>query len=142
MKRLLLILLLLVCLSGCKSKLHAIDTYQEWDELIQMKLEGVYQESLMYDLRDKTLCEAGHVSGFLCIFYQETLTLLQVESNIEIVYGKDALILLMCEDGTISYELGESLIQKGYRHVYYFKDGYTAYAQAKPNFVPEVGCNC
>ncbi|MFA6627187.1 MAG: rhodanese-like domain-containing protein [Bacilli bacterium] len=142
MKRVLIGILLLIGLGGCQSKLHSISTYQMWDELIDAKLAGDYSQSLMYDLREGTNCDEGHVSGFLCIFYGNNLTIFQIQFNIEAIYSKNALILLMCEDGAISQELGDALVAKGYRHVYYYAGGYDAYSHTKPNFIPEIGCNC
>jgi rhodanese-related sulfurtransferase len=140
MKRFLFAVLILVLLSGCKAKLKGVATYEEWDALIASKSN--YDEVVAYDLREGTTCDQGHVSGFLCIFYQNDLTIEEVKENILIVYHKDALVLLMCEDGTDSLALGEMLIDEGYTKVYYFMGGYQTYSSTKPNFVPEVGCNC
>lgn len=137
-----LIILILLLLSGCTRSPHAVDNYESFDELITAREQGAYPQAVAYDLRDGTSCDSGHIRGFMCIFYETTLTLEQVIENVEVLYEKDALILLICEDGQTSKNVATQLSSKGYRHVYYYRLGYQDYATTKPDYVPEIGCDC
>lgn len=140
MKKIIFVLLIFLLLGGCKAKVRAISSYQKWDELNDSRKHEV--SSLAYDLRPQEACLAGHLPQFNCIFYNRELSLEKVKENIKIVYEKDTLILLMCEDGSISEELASSLVKEGYSRVYYFTGGYNKYCLDNKEFIPETGCNC
>lgn len=138
----LIILCLLVLLVGCSNKPQEITTFQALDDILEKRDEGKYKEAVVYDLRDGQVCSDGHIKGFTCIFYQSSLTIDDVYNNINIVYSKKALILLMCEDGAISLSLAGRLTEAGYKNVYYFAGGYLEYCQQNKDFIPETGCEC
>lgn len=141
MKRL-LVIVLLILLTSCTSSPKAINDYVKLDAMLEKRAQGEYQEVVVYDLRDGKICFNGHIKGFTCIFYQTDLSLDDVYNNINIVYSKKAVIILICEDGSKSLSLAQRLVNDGYHKVYYFAGGYQEYLNQNPNIIPEVGCDC
>lgn len=141
MKRILIVLILFL-LVGCKAQVQELDFARELDDLLSKRLDGDFEEAAVYDLRDGDECYNGHIPGFTCVFYDNDDTLEVVLSRIEVLYKKRALILFICEDGSVSKEAADQLVKKGYKNVYYFKTGYSGYVAQTPNFIPEVGCEC
>lgn len=137
-----LIIPILIFLIGCSRTPHAINNYQDLDTMLTKRSQGEYSEVVVYDLRDGGTCYDGHIKGFTCIFYQNHFTIDDIYQNINIVYSKKAIIILICEDGTKSLTLATRLTQNGYHKVYYFVGGYQEYQNQNPNYVPEIGCDC
>ena len=137
-----LILILLIFLIGCNSKPKGLKGFEQVDIILENRANGQYQEAVVYDLREGQACFDGHIKGFTCIFYQTDLSVDDVFNNINKVYSKKALVLLICEDGEISKALANRLSEVGYQKVYYFHGGYLEYCQQNANYIPEIGCDC
>jgi rhodanese-related sulfurtransferase len=141
MKQLLCLIILLI-LTGCSRKINIVEDYQELDELLIKKANGDFKESLAYDLRSSDACNAGHIKGFTCIFYNSNKTVDDVFKDILLIYSKKAVIILICEEGRVAEDLAKRLFEDGYVNVQYFKGGYVNYQSQNLNFIPEIGCNC
>ena len=138
-KGLLLILLSLFLLCGCREKgINAISDVDKFDKLIET--EG----ALLYDIRLTSVCEEGHIPYFMCMGpSEESEGYLKIADNIEIIYpDKNKLIVFVGEDEKV-LEVLNVLKEKGYKNLNYYVGGYEKYASDKgPNFVPSVGCDC
>ena len=137
-----IILCLFVLLVGCSKQAKGLTNYQDLDLILEKRSDGKYKEAVVYDLRNGTVCDDGHIKGFTCIFYQSKITVDDVFDNINIVYSKNALVLLICEDGLTSAALAKKLSDAGYKKVYYYIGGYQEYLIQNEDFIPEVGCDC
>lgn len=142
MKRLLIILLFLLTLTGCQVRVTAIADYKTLDSLISDKKAGKFTQAVAYDLRAGTDCEAGHIDGFMCIFYYQTFTIDSLLEHVINLYGTTTTIILICEDGQTSSSFATSLQDQGYKNVYYFVGGYREYVNQNKDFTPKVGCEC
>lgn len=135
---------LVLLLSACSAKVYKYDAsnIEKFDQLIENKLNGVYLQALAYDLRDN--CEEGHIDGFTCIKTASNEELTK-EDIIELItqYNKDAVIILICEDGRESGEIATVLMRKKYSEIHYFLTGYNDYCLIKgDSFTPSEGCGC
>lgn len=129
---LLLIILLVVFLNGCRGKIEKITDVDAFDSL--------FTDAIKYDIRDDSLCEEGHIKGFLCVGSKDNDTLIE---NISIIAkNKKVNIVLIGNEEDVLYIL-DGLSKKGFKNLYYFEDGYEGYVNAKgESFEPEIGCGC
>lgn len=146
MKKISFIFLLgaVLLLSSCSGKVYK---YSEknivaFDLLIENKLAGLYSQALAYDLRSD--CGEGHIDGFTCI-RNSVEDVLSKDDILDLIrqYNKDAVIILICEDGIESGEIAAALKKEKYTKVHYFLKGYNNYCLIKgDSFTPIQGCGC
>ena len=129
---LLLILVLSLFLISCGGNVEKINDVNLFDSLME--------EGIKYDIRDVSLCEEGHIKGFLCVGSEDNDTIIK---NIDIISSSKKInILLIGNEEDVVYIL-DALSKKGYKNLYYFEGGYEGYKTAKgDSFVPEEGCGC
>lgn len=133
-------LLLIICfICACdKNGITKVSDVNEFDNLINK--EGV----LLYDIRIKEECEAAHIPYFMCMGSEkkDEKHLEELIQNIEILYGKNKIIIFIGEEEDILFVFKE-LEKDGYKKLYYFDGGYETYANLKgKDFIPATGCDC
>ncbi len=148
MKRLSFILLLLL-LSGCKTKeikVYSDSQIEEFDQMLSLAEDG---DSKTYDLRNEQDCRSGRIPGFFCVRIVNSKglekSLDQICEDLQLILGKDKgrLIVFMDYDGSDANFLSEKLFKAGYYNIHYFQSGYETYKNLKGSeFIPETGeCN-
>ncbi len=136
-----LVLAIMIFLSGCSKPVQPINSFEEFNKLLQRKFEGDFKESIAYDLRDDENCQNGHIKGFMCIM-NEYETINDLLTDIIQIYSKRAYIFIIDANGSDSLKLAELLKEQGYKHIIYYEKGYEQYIVDYPDFVPEIGCDC
>lgn len=126
-------------LNGCNNNSGGIVEVERFNEILSV------QNAKKYDLRDYDECGSGHINGFACIMAPNIDgSIRSIEDIIEIIKfeKKNQYILLICNDGSKSQYICNSLKKSGYRNVYYFEGGYDNYVTLMGDqYKPEIGCN-
>lgn len=134
MKKIIFLLTFFFCLLliGCGGNPQKINDVEYF--------ESLFDGGIKYDIRDVSLCEEGHIKGFLCVGSEDNETIIK---NIDVIaQNKKVNIILIGEEEDVLYVL-EGLSKKGYKNLYYFEGGYLGYSLAKgESFIPEEGCGC
>lgn len=139
MKKIIITLLFIFILVGCKAQPHEISTAIEFDKIIAKSV-------VRYDLRTYEECSDGHIPGFLCIDNGDLSSVEQAIYNITNKYSnykKSDIIVLISKNTIDAQEAASQLAKKGFKNIYYFRGGYDEYVNQKgDDFEPEVGCDC
>ena len=109
MKKILIILSTLICLTACQNKI----TYKTIDakEAKQM-MEN--QENLVIDVRSKAEYNTGHIKNAISI------PLDNIEDVLTRIKDKKTTLLLYCQSGKRALEAANYLANQGYENIYTF----------------------
>lgn len=138
MKRILIIVIFLFLLVGCRKEEGGRKSLEEYNQYLNE------EEKYQYDLRKYGSCYNGHIKDFVCIMGNNLdgsqRTLDQVVDILKKL-GKRDLIILMDADGSSAEYVYQVLKKAGYKRVVYYESGYEDYeAKMGDLFTPEVGC--
>ena len=143
----LLICLLLITLTSCKSKVIATnkDNYSKYiNEFYQYQI-GQKEGYVAVDLRDTNTYAEGHIKGFISYNYQN-LTKEEFINYITGMYNKKTTIFLLDSDGSLIEEVSSILQELEYKKIYIYTDGYESLIElAKNDIFIETGldnCGC
>lgn len=143
----LLICLLLITLTSCKSKVIASnkDNYSKYiNEFYQYQI-GQKEGYVAVDLRDTNIYAEGHIKGFISYNYQNS-TKEEFINYITGMYNKKTTIFLLDSDGSLIEEVSSILQELEYKKIYIYTDGYESLIElAKNDIFIETGldnCGC
>ena len=143
----LLICLLLITLTSCKSKVIATnkDNYSKYiNEFYQYQI-GQKEGYVAVDLRDTNIYAEGHIKGFISYNYQNS-TKEEFINYITGMYNKKTTIFLLDSDGSLIEEVSSILQELEYKKIYIYTDGYESLIElAKNDIFIETGldnCGC
>lgn len=143
----LLICLLLITLTSCKSKVIATnkDNYSKYiNEFYQYQI-GQKEGYVAVDLRDTNIYAEGHIKGFISYNYQNS-TKEEFINYITGMYNKKTTIFLLDSDGSLIEEVSSILQELEYKKIYIYTDGYESLIElAKDDIFIETGldnCGC
>lgn len=143
----LLICLLLITLTSCKSKVIATnkDNYSKYiNEFYQYQI-GQKEGYVAVDLRDTNTYAEGHIKGFISYNYQNS-TKEEFINYITGMYNKKTTIFLLDSDGSLIEEVSSILQELEYKKIYIYTDGYESLIElAKNDIFIETGldnCGC
>ena len=143
----LLICLLLITLTSCKSKVIATnkDNYSKYiNEFYQYQI-GQKEGYVAVDLRDTNIYAEGHIKGFISYNYQNS-TKEEFINYITGMYNKKTTLFLLDSDGSLIEEVSSILQELEYKKIYIYTDGYDSLIElAKDDIFIETGldnCGC
>jgi rhodanese-related sulfurtransferase len=139
MKVWVVIFILVFGLVGCTNEPSPEAQLETFNSIIAT--EGVK----LYDLRNVSTCNQGHIQGFRCMMgsnldgsmrtIEDIIALMKLEE-------KDQTMVFICEYGNDSKVVYQALSASGYKNVHYFSYGYVGYVNMmKDAFTPVVGCD-
>lgn len=143
----LLVCLLLITLTSCKSKVISTnkDNYSKYiNEFYQYQI-GKKEGYVAVDLRDTDIYAEGHIKGFISYNYQNS-TKEEFINYITGMYNKKTTIFLLDSDGSLIEEVSNILQELEYKKIYIYTDGYESLIElAKSDIFIETGldnCGC
>jgi len=137
MKKLLLLVLLIVCV-GCYNK-GVINNVNSFEKMI-LKLEK--DSYVAYDIRSIEKCEESRIKSFLCMGTDiENLAV-----SINLIYKKTRMTLILIDDDGVNAKELVNLLNKEFKfkRVYYFDKGFDEYIKLKSDKIELVfgPCEC
>lgn len=143
----LLICLLLITLTSCKSKVISTnkDNYHIYiDEFYQFQI-GKKEGYVAVDLRDTDIYADGHIKGFISYNYQNS-NKEEFVTYMTGMYNKKITIFLLDSDGSLVTKVADLLKSQEYKKIYIYTDGYESLKElAKNDIFIETGldnCGC
>lgn len=114
MKRMLLMLLALLLLTGCGGN-AADSTYQQIDQETAKELMDS-QEIISLDVREQDEYDSGHIPGAVLL----PLGNIDETTAAEVIPEKDSTVLVYCRSGNRSKTASSKLAELGYINIYEF----------------------
>ena len=111
MKKLFIILLCFICLSGCSENDNSVDgsvTYMEAKEKI------INNGAILVDVRTEEEYNENHINGAILL----TLDTINEETVANVVESKNDVIIVYCKSGNRSHQAYQKLKDLGYTEVY------------------------
>ena len=115
MKRILILLLSLLSLTGCAAPKRTADTYRQTSMQEAMDMMEKEKNYIILDVRTVAEYESGHIPGAICIPNETIGT-----EKIPELPDKDQLILVYCRSGNRSKQASEKLVKLGYTNIVEF----------------------
>ena len=115
MKRILILLLSLLSLTGCAAPKRTADTYRQISMQEAMDMMEKEKNYIILDVRTVAEYESGHIPGAICIPNETIGT-----EKIPELPDKDQLILVYCRSGNRSKQASEKLMKLGYTNIVEF----------------------
>ena len=115
MKRILILLLSLLSLTGCAAPKRTADTYRQISMQEAMDMMEKEKNYIILDVRTVAEYESGHIPGAICIPNETIGT-----EQIPLLPDKDQLILVYCRSGNRSKQASEKLMKLGYTNIVEF----------------------
>ena len=115
MKRILILLLSLLSLTGCAAPKRTADTYRQISMQEAMDLMEKEKNYIILDVRTVAEYESGHIPGAICVPNETIGT-----EKIPELPDKDQLILVYCRSGNRSKQASEKLVKLGYTNIVEF----------------------
>ena len=115
MKRILILLLSLLSLTGCAAPKRTADTYRQISMQEAMDMMEKEKNYIILDVRTVAEYESGHIPGAICVPNETIGT-----EKIPELPDKDQLILVYCRSGNRSKQASEKLVKLGYTNIVEF----------------------
>ena len=115
MKRILILLLSLLSLTGCAAPKRTADTYRQISMQEAMDMMEKEKNYIILDVRTVAEYESGHIPGAICVPNETIGT-----EKIPELPDKDQLILVYCRSGNRSKQASEKLMKLGYTNIVEF----------------------
>ena len=115
MKRILILLLSLLSLTGCAAPKRTADSYRQISMQEAMDMMEKEKNYIILDVRTVAEYESGHIPGAICIPNETIGT-----EKIPELPDKDQLILVYCRSGNRSKQASEKLVKLGYTNIVEF----------------------
>ena len=115
MKRILILLLSLLSLTGCAAPKRTADSYRQISMQEAMDMMEKEKNYIILDVRTVAEYESGHIPGAICIPNETIGT-----EKIPELPDKDQLILVYCRSGNRSKQASEKLMKLGYTNIVEF----------------------
>ena len=115
MKRILILLLSLLSLTGCAAPKRTADTYRQISMQEAMDMMEKEKNYIILDVRTVAEYESGHIPGAICV-PNETIGTQKIPE----LPDKDQLILVYCRSGNRSKQASEKLVKLGYTNIVEF----------------------
>ena len=115
MKRILILLLSLLSLTGCAAPKRTADSYRQISMQEAMDMMEKEKNYIILDVRTVAEYESGHIPGAICVPNETIGT-----EKIPELPDKDQLILVYCRSGNRSKQASEKLVKLGYTNIVEF----------------------
>ena len=115
MKRILILLLSLLSLTGCAAPKRTADSYRQISMQEAMDMMEKEKNYIILDVRTVAEYESGHIPGAICV-PNETIGTQKIPE----LPDKDQLILVYCRSGNRSKQASEKLMKLGYTNIVEF----------------------
>ena len=115
MKRILILLLSLLSLTGCAAPKRTADSYRQISMQEAMDMMEKEKNYIILDVRTVAEYESGHIPGAICV-PNETIGTQKIPE----LPDKDQLILVYCRSGNRSKQASEKLVKLGYTNIVEF----------------------
>ena len=115
MKRILILLLSLLSLTGCAAPKRTADSYRQISMQEAMDMMEKEKNYIILDVRTVAEYESGHIPGAICVPNETIGT-----EKIPELPDKDQLILVYCRSGNRSKQASEKLMKLGYTNIVEF----------------------
>ena len=115
MKRILILLLSLLSLTGCAAPKRTADSYRQISMQEAMDMMEKEKNYIILDVRTVAEYESGHIPGAICVPNETIGT-----DKIPELPDKDQLILVYCRSGNRSKQASEKLMKLGYTNIVEF----------------------
>ena len=115
MKRILILLLSLLSLTGCAAPKRTADSYRQISMQEAMNMMEKEKNYIILDVRTVAEYESGHIPGAICVPNETIGT-----EKIPELPDEDQLILVYCRSGNRSKQASEKLVKLGYTNIVEF----------------------
>lgn len=110
MKKIIIILIMILFLTGCSNNSYKTITAEEAYNIIKND-----SETLVVDVREKIEFDNGHIKNAILLPLDTILEDIKTK-----IPNKDATIILYCNSGRRDVEAAKKLVNAGYKNVYTF----------------------
>jgi len=116
MKKILVIMILLLLITGCVSNNDKKVELKSIDK--DLALEKIENGAILIDVRSKSEYQSGHIGGAINIDVNDILALDGELAYNNLNISKNRIIILYCRSGNRSMQAGNKLIELGYINVF------------------------
>ena len=110
-----LVILLLLCLTGCGGNPNMANGYQQITPKEAKEMMNA-QDVLILDVREQYEYDSGYISGAVLL----PVGTITVESASAVIPAKDTVVLVYCRSGNRSKKASAKLAELGYTNIYEF----------------------
>ncbi|MBQ9082691.1 MAG: rhodanese-like domain-containing protein [Clostridia bacterium] len=110
-----LVILLLLCLTGCGGNQNMANGYQQITPKEAKEMMNA-QDVLILDVREQYEYDSGYISGAVLL----PVGTITVESASAVIPAKDTVVLVYCRSGNRSKKASAKLAELGYTNIYEF----------------------